>query len=46
MPTGLAVVKDKQMDKHDRDPWHDAETVPLWLIVIIVVVVLIIAVTV
>jgi hypothetical protein len=24
------------MDKYDRDPWRDAETVPAWLIVVIV----------
>lgn len=26
------------MDKYDRDPWHDAETVPLWLFALIVTV--------
>ena len=25
------------MDKYDRDPWHDAETMPLWMIVCFVV---------
>lgn len=24
------------MDKWDRDPWHDAETMPLWLFILIV----------
>ena len=28
------------MDKYDRDPWHDAETVPLWLVLVIAAVLL------
>lgn len=28
----------KNMDKYDRDVWHDAETMPLWLIVLLGVV--------
>ena len=27
------------MDKYDRDPWHDAETMPLWLIVLLLLIV-------
>ena len=30
------------MDKYDRDPWHDAETIPLWLLIGIVVVLLLV----
>lgn len=26
------------MNKYDRDPWHDAETVPLWLVVVFLVI--------
>jgi hypothetical protein len=26
------------MDKYDRDPWHDAETIPLWVAILIVVI--------
>lgn len=28
------------MNKYDRDPWHDAETVPVWIVICFVVVLL------
>lgn len=31
-------MKRNVIDKYDRDPWHDAETVPMWLFYTIIVV--------
>ena len=31
------------MTKYDRDPWHDTETIPLWLFVVIALALLILA---
>jgi len=28
------------MDKYDRDPWHDAETLPGWFIVLVTIIML------
>ena len=26
------------MDRYDRDPWHDAETLPLWFLILVIVI--------